>query len=75
MITANPHTGYFITGVFIDITEVTHYVVHKHLDPGVTGGRKMSKQEVIELIETSGLPVFVWLWNYEEGRFLLGKQG
>jgi hypothetical protein len=74
MITPNPHTGYFITGVFIAITEVTHYVVHQYLDPGVGAGYKMSKAEVLDLIENSGLPVSVWEWNYEEGHFVLGKQ-
>lgn len=74
MITPPPHSGYLISAVFIDITEVTHYVVYKYFNPGVSGGYKMAKQEVINLVESSGLPVFIWEWNYEMGRFVIGKQ-
>lgn len=74
MIHVAPHTAYFISAVFIDLQEVTHYMVHKHLDPGVSGAEKMTKAEVVDLIENSGLPVFVWEWNYDAGRFLVGKK-
>lgn len=69
-----PHTGYFISAVFMPMQEVTHYMVHKHLDPGVTGGKLMTKSAVVDLVENSGLPVYVWEWNYEQGCFLVGKQ-
>nr|WP_322625661.1 hypothetical protein [uncultured Flavobacterium sp.] len=74
MKTAKPHTGYLISSVFIPLQEPTHYMVHQYLDPGVSGGIKMSKDDVIALVETSGMPVYVWLWNYEQGRFVIGKQ-
>lgn len=66
--------GYLISGVFIDLQEVTHYTVHTDLNPGASGAVKMSKAEVVELVENSGLPVYVWEWNYEQARFLQGKQ-
>lgn len=69
-----PHTGYFISAVFMPLKDVTHYIVHKHLDPGVSGGIKMSKAEVCDLVENSGLPVFTWEWSYEMARFLMGKR-
>jgi len=74
MINAKPHTGYLISAVFISLQEVTHYMVHEHLDPGVTAATKMTKDEVVNLVENSGLPVYVWEWNYEAGRFIVGKQ-
>ena len=74
MINPNPHTGYFISGVFIALQEVTDYMVHEYLNPGVTAGVKMSISDVINLVENSGLPVFVWEWNYESGIFIAGKQ-
>lgn len=74
MKTPKPHSGYFISAVYMSLQDVTHYIVHKHLDPGVSGGEKMSKAEVIELVENSGLPVFVWQWNYDTGCFNTGKQ-
>ena len=74
MIHPLPHTGYLISGVVIDMQEVTHYMVHQHLDPGVSGALKMSKADVIDLVENSGLPVFVWEWNYHAGQFMTGKK-
>lgn len=74
MINAKPHSGYLISAVFIPLQEVTHYMVHKHFDPGVSGAVKMSKADVIDLVEKSGMPVNVWEWNYEHARFLIGKQ-
>ena len=74
MINAKPHSEYFISAVFISLQEVTHYMVHEHLNPGVSGATKMTKQEVITLVENSGMPVFIWEWNYELGRFVKGKQ-
>lgn|GEM_PF-6887819 len=71
---APPHTGYLISAVFIPFQEVTHYMVHEHLNPGASGARIMTKNAVIDLVENSGLPVYVWEWCYDTGRFKVGKQ-
>jgi len=71
---AKPHTGYLVSAVSIPIQEPTHYMVHKHLDPGVSEAAKLSKEELIALVEQSGLPVYVWLWDYTLQRFVIGKQ-
>lgn len=73
MITPKTHSGYLISAVFIPLQDVTHYIVHKHLNPGVGVGIKMSKDEIIDIIENSGLPVNVWQWNYESGKFEIAK--
>jgi len=74
MIKPPPHTGYLISAVFIPLQDVTHYMVHKHLNPGMSIAVKISKAEVIDLVENSGLPVCILEWNYEAGRFFIGKQ-
>lgn len=74
MKTAKPHSGYLISAVFIPLQEVTHYMVHEHLNPGATGAIKMCKDDVVKLVERSGMPVHVWEWSYSAGRFVMGKQ-
>lgn len=74
MIHAKPNAGYLISAVFIPLQEITHYMVHEYLDPGASGATVMSKAKVVDLVENSGLPVYIWEWNYEAGRFEIGKQ-
>lgn len=71
---AKPHTAYLISSIYVELQDVTHYTVHKHLDPGISPGNKLSKEEVVVLVECSGLPVYVLEWDYERGNFDIGKQ-
>ena len=74
MIHKPPHTGYLISGIYMDMLEVTHYMVHRHNDPGVSGARKLSKADVVKIIQKSGKPVYVWEWDYSVARFKIGRQ-
>lgn len=74
MIHAKHHSSYYISAIFMSLNDITHYIVHKNFDPGVSGGEKLSKEEVINLVENSGLPVYVWLWGYDQGCFIQGQQ-
>ena len=70
-----PRNIYYISGILHDDSGlVSHYAVHEFLDPGVTGCRQFTKEELIALIETEGVKVFVWGWDYKTGRFQVGKQ-
>jgi len=75
MKTPPPFTDYLISGVWMDYKgQVSHYAVHQHLNPGVSGAVKYSREETINLVETSVKPFHVWGWDYKTGRFLKGEK-
>lgn len=74
MKTMNPLSAYFISGVWYDQGMVSHYALHLFHNPGISVGKKHTKDEVIAIVENSGLPVYVCGWDYKEGRFKTGER-
>lgn len=75
MITPPEFTAYLISGIWYDPKgEVSHYAVHKFLNPGVGGCRKLEKSTVIDLVEMSGKPFYIMGWDYNTGKFRQGQQ-
>ncbi|UMY64665.1 MULTISPECIES: hypothetical protein [unclassified Flavobacterium] len=69
-----PVTICFISGIWTESNRVTHYAIHKFLDPGVTAPAKLTLEQVVEVIEKYKRRIFTWEWSYEAGRFLEGKE-
>jgi len=44
--------------------EVTHYALHTVTENSATKAAKTSKEEVIQLLETTGNSAQTWIWNY-----------
>jgi len=70
-----PPNVHFISGIWVDHSGiVSHYAVHDFLDPGASGARRLTKYQTIDLVDTEGRVVYVWGWDYKNGRFVQGKQ-
>ena len=68
-------TAYYISGVWRDHAgQVSHYAVHKFLDPGIGGCRKYSKEDVIKVVEAGIKPFYVMGWHYPSGKFIRGER-
>ena len=70
-----PPNIHYVSGIWEDHSGlVSHYAVHDFLNPGVSGVRKLTKAQMIDLIETEGKLVYVFGWDYKKGHFVQGKQ-
>ncbi len=70
-----PIEKYLITGIWHDHQfQPLYYSVHEFQNPGVSNSKKMSIAEVIAIIETDGLSVFTWEWDYKKGCFSKGNK-
>ncbi len=47
---------------------ISFYSVHSYINPGITGAVKMTRKDVIDLIER-GIKVYTWHWDYDLARF------
>lgn len=75
MKTPPPFTAYYISGIWTDYkNQVSHYSVHRFLNPGVSGGKKVSIEEVIDLMGKTTRPFYVFGWDYKSGQFRQGEQ-
>jgi len=75
MKTPPPSTAYLISGVWTDYkSEISHYAVHQLLNPGVSGCKKFTREETIDLVENGGKPFYVFGWDYTKGRFRQGQR-
>jgi hypothetical protein len=58
---------YKISGVWKDANRViTHYAFHTVTENGHTRATKISKSRAIELVESKGNSVYIWVWNYRK---------
>lgn len=74
MKTGNPVSAYYISGVWLEGGQVTHYAVHRFTNPGVSGITKATKEDVIKVFESRGLPFYTWEWDYQMGYFQKGER-
>ena len=57
---------YRISGFWKDTTGViAHYAVHIIYERTMTRAQKLSKEEVIRLVNDPGNTTFTWLWDYD----------
>ena len=67
---------YLISGVYFatrmnGAKYISHVQLHTQSDKGITDGIKIGKDEVIKSLK-SGKTVRTILWNYSQGKFMLG---
>ncbi|MGK4567826.1 hypothetical protein [Flavobacterium sp. 3HN19-14] len=71
---AKPVTKYYISGIWKNLQDVSHYAVHINYDPGVSAARKMSRLRAINMVTTQGIEVYTFEWDYNQGLFVHGQR-
>lgn len=66
---------YFISGIWTDSEgNPTDYCIHQYSDLGVSRMKKISKERLIGLLTRFGIYAYVFIWDYNKGRFVQGQQ-
>lgn len=55
-----------ISGYWKDTTgAITHYAVHVMYERTIAKAQKLSKEELIRLVDNAGNTAFTWVWDYD----------
>ena len=66
---------YKISGVWKNQKDtITHYAFHTLNDNGHTRAVKKTKEQAIEIVESSSHTVWTWIWNYGRAEWTNGEK-
>lgn len=67
--------NYKISGVWKNGNNaITHYAVHTVGEKDTSKAEKMSKIEVVALLDKRGITAYTWVWDYIKGKWGMGEK-
>lgn len=71
----SPFKTYYVSGVWINAEgSVSDYCIHQYSDLGISGMKKVTKEQLFGLLTKHGIVVYVLNWNYNKGCFVHGQE-